>query len=47
MKEQAGVSSRCMPLKQSGTTGKCVCCGKSALLIFIGALPIKYQLSIE
>ncbi|MCI7637969.1 MAG: proline--tRNA ligase [Oscillibacter sp.] len=28
MKEQAGVSSRCMPLKQSGTTGKCVCCGK-------------------
>ena len=28
MKEQAGVSSRCMPLKQSGTAGKCVCCGK-------------------
>ena len=28
MKEKAGVSSRCMPLKQSGTTGKCVCCGK-------------------
>ena len=28
MKEAAGVSSRCMPLKQSGTTGKCVCCGK-------------------
>ncbi|OKY88633.1 MAG: hypothetical protein BHV70_07040 [Bacteroidales bacterium 55_9] len=28
MKEQAGVSSRCMPLKQSGTKGKCVCCGK-------------------
>ena len=28
MKEVAGVSSRCMPLKQSGTTGKCVCCGK-------------------
>ena len=24
MKEKAGVSSRCMPLKQSGTTGKCV-----------------------
>ena len=28
MKEKAGVSSRCMPLKQSGTKGKCVCCGK-------------------
>ena len=28
MKEVAGVSSRCMPLKQSGTIGKCVCCGK-------------------
>ena len=28
MKEVAGVPSRCMPLKQSGTTGKCVCCGK-------------------
>ena len=28
MKDEAGVSSRCMPLKQSGTTGKCVCCGK-------------------
>ena len=30
MKEAAGVSSRCMPLAQSGTTGKCVCCGKEA-----------------
>ena len=30
MKEKAGVSSRCMPLKQSGTTGKCVMCGKPA-----------------
>ena len=30
MKEKAGVSSRCMPLKQSGTTGKCVVCGKPA-----------------
>lgn len=30
MKEEAGVSSRCMPLKQSGTVGKCVCCGKEA-----------------
>ena len=28
MKEKAGVSSRCMPLKQSGTIGKCVVCGK-------------------
>lgn len=28
MKERAGMSSRCMPLKQSGTKGKCVCCGK-------------------
>ena len=30
MKEKAGVSSRCMPLKQSGTVGKCVFCGKEA-----------------
>ena len=30
MKEAAGVSSRCMPLEQSGTKGKCVCCGKEA-----------------
>ena len=30
MKEKAGVSSRCMPLRQSGTKGKCVCCGKEA-----------------
>ena len=30
MKEAAGVSSRCMPLVQSGTAGKCVCCGKEA-----------------
>ncbi len=28
MKEKAGVSSRCMPLAQSGTTGKCPVCGK-------------------
>ena len=28
MKEKAGVTSRCMPLKQSGTTGKCPVCGK-------------------
>ena len=30
MKDEAGVSSRCMPLKQSGTTGRCVCCGREA-----------------
>ena len=30
MKEKAGVSSRCMPLHQSGTKGKCVFCGKEA-----------------
>ncbi len=29
MKEQAGVSSRCMPLKQSGTEGVCPVCGKA------------------
>ncbi len=28
MKEKVGVSSRCMPLDQSGTTGKCPVCGK-------------------
>jgi prolyl-tRNA synthetase len=28
MKDQAGVSSRCMPLKQSGTEGKCPVCGR-------------------
>ena len=28
MKELAGVSSRCMPLKQSGTVGKCPVCGE-------------------
>ena len=28
MKERAGVSSRCMPLKQSGTEGVCPVCGK-------------------
>jgi len=28
MKEKAGVSSRCMPLEQSGTVGKCPVCGK-------------------
>ena len=29
MKERAGVSSRCIPLKQSGTEGVCPICGKS------------------
>ena len=28
MKERAGVSSRCLPLKQSGTEGTCPVCGK-------------------
>ena len=28
MKERAGVSSRCMPLEQSGTEGVCPVCGK-------------------
>ena len=28
MKDKVGVSSRCMPLEQSGTTGKCPVCGK-------------------
>ena len=28
MKEKAGVSSRCMPLKHSGTVGKCPVCGE-------------------
>jgi len=28
MKDKVGVSSRCMPLAQSGTDGKCVVCGK-------------------
>ena len=28
MKEKAGVTSRCMPLDQSGTAGKCPVCGK-------------------
>ena len=28
MKEQAGVTSRCMPLEQSGTEGVCPVCGK-------------------
>ena len=28
MKEKAGVSSRCIPFEQSGTTGKCPVCGR-------------------
>ena len=28
MKEKVGVSSRCMPLEQPGTAGKCPVCGK-------------------
>ena len=30
MKEQAGVSSRCMPLQQEHVSDVCVCCGKPA-----------------
>ena len=30
MKEQAGVTSRCMPLKQEAVGDTCVCCGKPA-----------------
>jgi prolyl-tRNA synthetase len=30
MKEEAGVSSRCMPLVQEKVSDKCVCCGKEA-----------------
>ena len=30
MKEQAGVTSRCMPLKQEKVDETCVCCGKPA-----------------
>jgi prolyl-tRNA synthetase len=30
MKEQAGVTSRCMPLEQEHVSDVCVCCGKPA-----------------
>ena len=30
MKEQAGMSSRCMPLKQEKLGEVCACCGKPA-----------------
>ena len=30
MKEEAGVSSRCMPLVQESVSDTCVCCGKPA-----------------
>ena len=30
MKEQAGVTSRCMPLEQEKVSDTCVCCGKPA-----------------
>lgn len=36
MKELAGVSSRCMPLKQSGTEGVCPSAARSAPLISTG-----------
>ena len=38
MKEKAGVSSRCMPLHQSGTKGKCVFCGKEATTDIYGGV---------
>ena len=41
MKEKAGVSSRCMPLVQSGTTGKCVMCGKECTTDIYWAWRIK------
>ena len=28
MKEKAGVTSRCLPLEQSGAAGKCPVCGR-------------------
>ena len=30
MKEEAGVSSRCMPFEQERVSDVCVCCGKPA-----------------
>ena len=30
MKEEAGMSSRCMPLEQEDLGATCVCCGKPA-----------------
>ena len=30
VKEEAGLSSRCMPFKQENLSGKCICCGKPA-----------------
>ena len=30
MKEQAGVTSRCMPLEQERVADVCVCCGRPA-----------------
>ena len=30
LKEEAGVTSRCIPFEQEEISGKCVCCGKDA-----------------
>ena len=30
LKEQAGVTSRCMPFEQEAVADTCVCCGKKA-----------------
>ena len=38
MKEKAGVSSRCMPLKQSGTVGKCPVCGEECTTDIYGGV---------
>ena len=35
MKEKAGVTSRCMPLRQSGETGRCPVCGKECAMDII------------
>ena len=38
MKERAGVSSRCMPLAQSGTEGVCPVCGKKCTTDIYGGV---------
>ena len=30
IKEEVGVTSRCMPFDEQNQTGKCVCCGENA-----------------
>ena len=42
MKEQAGVTSRCMPLKQEAVGDTCVCCGKPAKhMIYWGVAAVR------